>query len=105
MTWKQVALAVVALDFATLTAWTVAEDGWLMFEHATANLTTITMSADLIIALALACMWMVADARKRGVSAVPWIVLTACLGSLGVLGYLIARESAEAPVPQALSAA
>jgi hypothetical protein len=48
--------------------------------------------ADLVIALTLACIWMVNDARARGMSAWPFIAVTLVAGSFGPLAYLVVRE-------------
>ncbi len=48
--------------------------------------------ADLVIALTLACIWIVADGRSSGISPWPFVALTLLLGSLGPLFYLAARE-------------
>jgi len=48
--------------------------------------------ADLIIACALACIWMVNDARARGLTAWPFILVTLAAGSFGPLLYLVVRE-------------
>jgi len=48
--------------------------------------------ADLVIALTLVVVWMVADSRTSGISAWPFVAITLVLGSFGPLFYLIARE-------------
>ena len=48
--------------------------------------------ADLVIALMLACMWMVADGRNRGINPWPFVALTLAAGSFGPLAYLVVRE-------------
>lgn len=48
--------------------------------------------ADLVIALVLACIWMVNDARERGMSAWPFVAITLVIGSFGPLLYLVVRE-------------
>lgn len=48
--------------------------------------------ADLAILAILACFWMVSDARKSGVNAWPFVVITLFAGSFGPLFYLIVRE-------------
>ena len=48
--------------------------------------------ADLVIALVLVMIWMVADSRISGVNAWPFVIATLFLGSFGPLFYLIARE-------------
>ena len=59
--------------------------------------------ADLIILAVLFCIWMVRDARRRGVAAWPFILMTVFLGSFGPLFYLVAREL-RAPVEQKATA-
>jgi hypothetical protein len=61
----------------------------------TANWATATALADLLIALSLIVSWMVRDARARGVSALPYVLLTLALGSAGPLVYLIRRLADE----------
>ena len=47
---------------------------------------------DLVIVCVLACFWMVDDARRRGLSAWPFILITLVAGSFGPLAYLVVRE-------------
>jgi hypothetical protein len=47
---------------------------------------------DLVILAVLSCFWMVDDARTRGLTAWPFVVLTFAAGSFGPLLYLVARE-------------
>lgn len=47
--------------------------------------------ADLVIALTLVMVWMVADSRTSGINAWPFVAITLVLGSFGPLFYLIAR--------------
>jgi hypothetical protein len=59
--------------------------------------------ADLVIACLLACVWMLKDAKSRGVSAWPFIAVTLVAGSFGPLLYLLVRElSAKKTVPAAV---
>ncbi len=48
--------------------------------------------ADLVILAVLACIWMVADARERGLNAWPFVAITLVAGSFGPLFYLVMRE-------------
>ena len=57
----------------------------------TANAATIAAMVDLTIALSLVTVWMWRDARARGVVLVPYLLLTATLGSIGPLLYLLLR--------------
>jgi hypothetical protein len=93
---KKIVLGLVLADFSALTAYAVWVHGYAaFFELATANLVTLTVLVDLIIALTLVIFWMVSDARERGVSALPYVLLTLCLGSVGPLLYLFRRDANE----------
>ena len=83
----------VLADFVALTAYAVVQHGFVeFFQLVTANLATTTAMVDLTIALSLVSIWLVRDARARGVSPVPYLVLTATLGSVGPLLYLLLRR-------------
>jgi hypothetical protein len=89
----KIVLGIVLADFAALTAWAVYTHGVIgLFELATANLATLTVFADLCIALTMVIIWMRNDARARGVSSLPYVILTLTLGSVGPLLYLILRD-------------
>jgi hypothetical protein len=47
---------------------------------------------DLVIVAVLACLWMIGDARERGSSVWPFILITLVAGSFGPLLYLVVRE-------------
>jgi hypothetical protein len=49
------------------------------------------MLLDLVIALSFAIGWMRADARRRGIAAWPYFLVTLFLGSIGVLAYVVRR--------------
>jgi uncharacterized protein DUF2834 len=94
MNAKQIGLAVVLADFAALTGYAVYQYGYVgFFEIIMSNAATVTAFVDLCIALGLVMMWMVRDARARGVSPIPYVLLTLALGSVGPLLYLIRREA------------
>jgi len=96
MNGKQIGLTVLLLDFLALTGYAVYQYGYLgFFELVTANVATITAFVDLLIALTLIIVWMIRDARARGISPVPYVLLTLALGSAGPLAYLIRREGSQ----------
>jgi MFS superfamily sulfate permease-like transporter len=108
MNAKQIGLGVILCDFAALTGYAIYHYGYLgFFEHITANAVTVATFADLVIALSLVLTWMVRDARTRGVSPLPYVLLTLLLGSVGPLVYLIRRAGADDPsaLPAAISPA
>jgi hypothetical protein len=96
MNAKQIGLSIVLADFIGLTAYAVYWYGYVgFFEFAAMNAISIQLSVDLIIALSLFVLWMVPDARGRGISPVPYVVLVLALGSIGALAYLIHRAGTE----------
>jgi hypothetical protein len=48
---------------------------------------------DLVIALTLAMVWILRDAKATGRNAWPWIVFTLLAGSFGPLIYLLTRKA------------
>ena len=54
------------------------------------------LGVDLLISLGLVAAWLVRDARARGVSPLPYLVMTLFTGSIGPLLYLLRRPSAVA---------
>lgn len=98
MNAKQIGLSVLVVDLLALAAYAVYQYGYLgFFELLTANAASLQVLTDLVIALSLIIAWMVRDARARGVSATPYVVLTLALGSVGPLIYLIRRSATEQP--------
>lgn len=90
-------LAVILADFAALTAYAVYHYGYLAFFQLHAmNAIQIQIFIDLVIALTFVLLWMVRDARERGIPPTPYVVLTLTLGSIGPLLYAIRRQAAEA---------
>jgi len=97
MNGKQIALGIVLADFLALTAYAVWAYGYVgIFELLFANAATILGSTDLLISLSLVSIWVWQDAKKRGISPVPYLVVTAVLGSAGPLLYLIRTVGSEA---------
>ena len=94
MNGTQIVLSVVLAAFSVLTGYALYVHGASFVELATANAVTITLTADLLIALSLVVVWMWRDARDRGISPLPYVLLTLGTGSAGPLLYLIRRETA-----------
>ena len=108
MSKKQWMLAFVLVNFSLLTAYAVYQVGVSgVVEALTANIVTVVALVDLTIALSLIAVWMWDDAKARGISAWPYLLLTLAFGSVGPLLYLFrtSRQSeAVAPVRLAVSA-
>lgn len=90
MDWKRILLCFVLVDFGALTAWAVARHGMVgLVEASLASPAAIALTVDLLIALAMISVWMVRDARDRGVAPLPYLALTLTMGSIGPLLYLV----------------
>ncbi len=94
MNTKQIVLSILLVDFIALTVWAVIEVGFFnIFAGILANPGSIQVGVDLVLACGMIAAWMWVDARKHGLRVAPYLVLTAILGSIGPLVYLIRRES------------
>lgn len=92
---RVIALEVVLLGFLALTGYVIYQHGYLGFyDWANYNSATRLMFVDLLISLGLILAWMWSDARSRGLSVLPYAVLTLAFGAAGPLAYLIRRETA-----------
>src|SRR5262249_28213606 len=90
----KIVLALVLVDFLALTSFVLAEHGFVGFYRwALHNSATTLMLVDLCISLVLVMVWMLRDARERGVSVLPYVLITRAIGSAGPLLYLLRRES------------
>ena|SRR6266446_3542599 len=103
---KQVLIGLVLVAFSVLSAEAVYTYGFVgMFQAALSNLVGVLLMVDLVISLSLVSIWVVADAQERGISAIPFLLLTLFLGSVGPLAYLIRREWARSEIqPHAVPA-
>ncbi len=89
-TAARIGVGLVLLAFADLNAYVLWQYGYTGFvQLVTANAATTAALVDLTIALSLVTIWMWRDARRRGVSVLPYVALTATLGSIGPLLYLV----------------
>lgn len=93
MSARLLALVVVIGLFGALTAIALLDVGYLgIIEPHFRSWGAAQVFFDLVILAGLGCIWMVGDARARGVGPWPFVVATAFLGSFGVLFYLVWRE-------------
>jgi MFS superfamily sulfate permease-like transporter len=92
MNIKQIALGIVLAAFSVLTAYALLEYGYVgFFREVISNLASLTLLVDLLISLTIILVYLGNDASRRGVSAVPYLLLTLAFGSVGPLLYLIRR--------------
>lgn len=93
MSGRLILLVAVIAAFGALTTLALVDVGYFgILEPHFQSWGGAQVFADLVIVCLLACIWMVNDARQRGVSAWPFIVITLVAGSFGPLLYLAMRE-------------
>ena len=94
MNGKQLGLLGLLVGMLGMDAYAISQFGYLgLFDAMFVNAATVLASAEMAIALGLVTVWMLQDARDRGTSIVPYVVLTLALGSVGPLVYLLVREA------------
>lgn len=92
MTARKIGLELVLVSFTVLTGIAIYEYGYIGFFAALfANSVGITVAVDLVISLTFVLVWLIGDARKNGMSPLPYVVLTLGFGSVGPLLYLLRR--------------
>jgi hypothetical protein len=92
------AIAVFAA-FSIYTAIVVANHGYTGFlELALTGGWGAQVFIDLCIALLLFTIWMVPDARERGIAVWPYVIAILTTGSVGALAYLVHRTVNEQDV-------
>ena len=90
---RKLGLWLLLIGFVVLSAEVVWTYGYLgVYERILANGATALAAVDLLIAFGLILVWLVRDARERGASPLPYVLLTVALGSAGPLLYLIRRD-------------
>ena len=94
---KKILLWLVLIDFAAFSTWVMWQIGYVgIWQAGFASVGSLQILFDLVISIGLICVWMIVDARKRGMNPWPWVVAAVFIGSLSPLAYLIRRESAPA---------
>lgn len=79
--------------FTAATIYALDRHGYVaVLLYASANPASQLLFVDLAICLSLAAAWMIADARSRGASVVPFLPLVLLFGSVGPLLYLVTRD-------------
>jgi hypothetical protein len=88
--------SLVLAAFGTYSIWVVAGHGYTGFlTLAGREPWAMQMLLDIVIACTIGTGWMVRDARKHGIAAWPFMVVTLFLGSLGLLAYIVRRDLAK----------
>jgi uncharacterized membrane protein YqjE len=93
MTGRLIVLVTVLIGFSALTALALRDHGyWGIIQPHFQSWGGAQVFTDLVILALLACIWMVQDARRRGVNVWPYLAITLAAGSFGPLLYLAVRE-------------
>ena len=93
MSSRLILLLLVTAAFGVLTALALLDVGYLgILEPHFRSWGGAQVFFDLVIVGGLACLWMIGDARERGLSAWPFVLITLVAGSFGPLLYLMVRE-------------
>ena len=93
MSVRLLTLLVVVVLFGVLTAMALLDVGYLgIIEPHFQSWGAGQVFADLVILAVLACIWMIADGRARGLNPWPFVAITVVAGSFGPLLYLVVRE-------------
>ncbi|HYB98089.1 MAG TPA: DUF2834 domain-containing protein [Candidatus Limnocylindrales bacterium] len=105
MNLKQIGLLFVLAEFAAFTGYVLYHYGVVgLFEAATANAATMQIMFDLVLALTFFTIWMIGDARQKGINPLPYLMLVLTTGSIGAMIYLIRRERVAAAATHSLAA-
>jgi hypothetical protein len=89
---KALTAAGILAVFTVYSMWVVLTLGYTGFlTLAMREPWAMQMLLDLVLACTFGVGWMVHDARPRGIAALPFIVATLFLGSVGLLGYVVWR--------------
>ena len=99
---KLFALALVLAGFGAISAWALAEHGYLgLIETVLSTPAGIQVGLDLVIADTLVLIWMAQDAKARELPFWRYAAVTLFLGTCGPLAYLIHRELRERTLREA----
>lgn len=90
----QVLLSVLWLGFLGVTGWALWEVGYFgVFDAVLAGGPgTLQVFVDLVVACVFATVWLVQDARARGLNPWPWVIAVFPLGSIPILTYALVRD-------------
>jgi len=101
-------LVTVFAVFSVYTTMVVLDHGYTGFmELAMTGAWATQVFIDLCIALILFAIWMLGDAKERGIPGWPYFIAILTTGSVGALAYLVhrtVREGSQGPAPHRATA-
>lgn len=94
MSLKTTSITLVLLVFGVFSGYVMYQIGYTgIWRAGFSGLGEMQILADLVIACAVIGLWMIGDARARGINPLPYLLLVLVGGSLGVLLYLLRRQA------------
>ena len=92
MNIKTSVLLILLISFGLVSCYAIWQVGYLgIWTAGLSNWGSAQVLCDLIVVSLLAMMWMVQDARGRGLNAWPYVIVTLVAGSCGPSLYLLRR--------------
>ena len=92
-TLQLLAIDAVLLAFGAFSIWAMSQVGYLgIWMAGLESPGAMQILLDLIIVCSLAILWMVSDARARGATVWPFVLITLAAGAFGPLLYLAWRQ-------------
>lgn len=86
---KRMLAMTLLIPFSALTAYVVFKVGYIgIFDYQRHSPAGWQVLADLVIACILCLSWLIPEAKRNGRNAVPFVVITLFLGSVGPLLYI-----------------
>ncbi len=97
---RQLLIGALLLAFTAFSLLVIGEVGYFgLWQAGFASNASLQILLDVCIACGLGGLWLIGDARQRGVTAWPWLLAVLTLGSIGLLAYLFVRERSAVPQP------
>ncbi len=90
--WKAILLALVVADFTAFSIWAFASLGWNeTWAAAFASPVNTQIGLDLGFAVLFGLVFLWRDAKANAINPVPFVLLSLCLGSIGLMAYGVRR--------------
>lgn len=94
--WERPALIATLVAFGALTLVGIVADGPSgIVDAITFNWLSLQIYIDLVIAVAVICVWIYRDCATRDKNPWPWIIGSAMVGMFSPLVYLLVRDTAK----------
>lgn len=93
MSKKFLLVLAMFVPFGLYSIYVLLQVGYLgLFKGAMVNISAIQVLLDLVIVCAMACAWMLHDAKAKGRNAWPYVLITLLAGSFGPMLYVMVGE-------------